>query len=80
VTLYDGNTTLVECNTDNHQSPVTIVRALSCAGVDVCDYFVRVESPSVASGCWTDYELSVKETPWDELQHVWLPVIQKDAQ
>jgi Mg-chelatase subunit ChlD len=68
-------TPLSACNSDNPRSPAEIGMILSCTGADVCDYFLQVQSPSLASGCWTDYKLSVKETPWDELKHIWLPVV-----
>jgi hypothetical protein len=72
-------TSLSDCNSDNPRSPAEIGKILSCTGADVCDYFLRVQSPSPVSGCWTDYQLSVKETPWDELEHIWLPVVLRNS-
>jgi len=62
LTLHHGLTPLT--HTDNladPRLPVQIGRILSCTAAEGCAYFLQVESP--ASGCWTDYELSVKETP-----------------
>lgn len=79
IDLYQGGTTLTKCNDGDHKSPVTIMKALSCTGADVCDYFVRVYPypSSPASGCWTDYELSVREIT--NPQYVYLPLVLKDS-
>jgi hypothetical protein len=77
IDLYQGGTTLTRCNTGNYKSPVAIMKALSCTGADVCDYFLRVRSDSSTDRCWTDYELSVREI--HNPQYVYLPLVLRDS-
>jgi len=76
-------------NSGNVISDVRLIALLPSTGglqplhvLDWYDYYLQIESAAEESGwessCWTEYELWVKETSWDELQHVWLPVALKD--
>jgi len=62
VTLHHGLTPLTHTdNLTDPRLPVQTSRVISCTAAEGCAYFLEIESP--ASGCWTDYEVWVEETP-----------------
>jgi len=73
LTLHWTDTPLSTSNLNDPRSPVQISKILSCAAADGCGYFLQTQSPE--SGCWTDYELWVERTDWDEE----LDVVDKDS-